>query len=348
MRKRVFLIGPLNKGQIPCTGDTMKNQLFEKRFSEIFDEVMVIDTYNWKSNPLTLIAMLFKLLWYSNVKIVLSVNSDSAERFIRLLNKLNVSKRVFYWVVGGSLHTTLLEGKRNWRTYSNLAGILVQGQSMVETMNKIGLYNVSFVPNSKYIDYIPLKEEKVDDKTHFVFLSRVERTKGCDLIFSSIDILNERGYKGKYDITFYGKTTTELGYFEDFKKNLKRHENVYYKGVLNLRDTKNYDELSRYDVMLFPTFWPGEGFPGVIIDAYIAGLPVISFDWNLNKDVVIENETGWIVPTHDVNSLAEKMIYAIEHPDEIYEMSQKCFEKATFYDSRNVLSEENLAKLGLL
>lgn len=338
----------MNKGKIPCTGDTVKNQLFEKRFKEIFDKVIVVDTYGWKTNPLRLIVMFVILLWYHNVKIVLSINSDSAEKFIHLLNRINVSKRTFYWVIGGSLHTSLANGQRNWETYSKLAAILVQGNNMVVSMNQIGLNNVHFIPNSKYIDYIPIKNDVYDGKIHFVFLSRIERTKGCDIIFSSMDTLNAIGYEEKYDVTFYGKTTTELGYFDEFKAQLARFDNAYYKGVLNLRNTQNYDELSKYNVMLFPTFWPGEGFPGVIIDAYIAGLPVIASDWNLNKDVIVDGDTGWIVPTYNVEAVVERMIYAIEHPDIIKQMSMNCSEIASIYDSRNVLSEERLKAIGLL
>ena len=30
--------------------------------------------------------------------------------------------------------------------------------------------------------------------------------------------------------------------------------------------------------MLFPTYWHGEGFPGIVIDAFVAGLLVVATD----------------------------------------------------------------------
>lgn len=345
----IILIGPIIKGSVPCTGDTVKNQLFLKRFSEVFDRVRAVDTYHWQKRPWCLIELMWKVLFYNTEKIIVSANPGSADKLIKFLKLIGAQHRTFYWVVGGSLHESFENGERNWRDYKNLAGIFVQGFSMKETMERIGLKNVFFVPNSKYIDYLPNKVMKRNDGVcHFVFLSRVEKYKGCDDIFSCIDILIKRGYKGQFDITFYGKTTDQLGYFDSFSSQIEKHKEASYKAVLNLCDTKKYDELASYDVMLFPTFWPGEGFPGVIIDAYIAGLPVIATDWNLNKDVVADGKTGWIIPSHDVEALADKMIFAIEHPEIVKQFSENSSDMAMEYDSRNVLSEENLINYGIL
>lgn len=348
MRNKLIFIGPINKGNTPCTGDTMKNQLFLKRFMEVFEKVYVVDTYKWQKRPWCILQMMATVLLFRKTNIVISINPDSADVIIRMFNYLNISRRVFYWVVGGALHKSLEKGYLNWRNYTKLARIFVQGMCMEKSMKEIGLTNVVFVPNSKYIDYIPMKKVKVDDKIHFVFLSRIEKYKGCDDIFAAIEILCKKGYKGKFDVTFYGKTTDELDYFESFKDSINKYSETEFKGVLNLYETKNYDVLSTYDVMLFPTYWQGEGFPGVIIDAYISGLPVIASDWNLNTDVVKENETGWIIPVHDVDALAETMIYAVDHPDIIRNLSVQSQKLAKKYDSRNVLSEDSLKKMGLL
>lgn len=347
--KKLILIGPINKGSIACTGDTMKNQLFLKRFCEVFDKVLTVDTFHWQKRPCCLIELVFKILLNPRAKIVLSANPGSADKMVKIIDKFGMASKTFYWVVGGSFHKMIDDGRFSAHTYKNLNGIFVQGQIMVDSMNKHGLSNVKYVPNSKYIDHMPTKANIGDGKCHFVFLSRIEREKGCDDIITAADYLNNNGYKGKFDITFFGKATSIVNYQEIFEKQIKEHPDyLQYKGVLNLKDTSNYNELAKYDVMLFPTYWDGEGFPGVIIDAYIAGLPVIASDWNLNRDVVKENETGWIIPTHDIKALAEKMIFAIDNPATVKAYSGNSSRKAMAYDSRNVLSADNLKDLGLI
>ena len=346
--KTLVFIGPIGLGRIPKSGDTMKNQLFLERFNQVYDKVISIDTLNWKKRPWLIIKLVSVLLTHRKAIVIISANPGSADKLIRMIKCLHLSNDCYYWVVGGSFHKMIREGVFSASTYSFLKGIFVQGQSMVESLWESGLNNAVYVPNSKPIGHYGKKSARQDDKTHFVFLSRIEEYKGCTDILSSVDALNESGYQGKYDVSFYGRPSEDPAYAGQFSSLVRSHPEVAYKGILNLRDVKNYDELASYDAMLFPSYWHGEGFPGVVIDAYIASLPIIASDWNFNKDVVEDGKTGWIVPVRDVEALAEKMKYVIDNPQVVEEMSVVCRNRAAEFDSRVVLSEENLKKLGVL
>ena len=60
--------------------------------------------------------------------------------------------------------------------------------------------------------------------------------------------------------------------------------------------------LRRYDALALPSYYPGEGYPGVILEAYAAGLPVISTNWQCIPEIVTE-ESGILVPPRDVDAL---------------------------------------------
>ena len=115
----------------------------------------------------------------------------------------------------------------------------------------------------------------------------------------------------------------------EFPKNLP----VTYKGYLDImnKQQESYEKLSRYSCMLFPTYWQGEGFPGVIIDAYVAGLTVIATDWNMNKEVVEDGKTGIIISIKDSNALASAMLKMMENPELAATMSQNSLNKAKDY-----------------
>ena len=348
MKSTLIFIGPMGLGTIPKAGDSMKNQLFLDRFVQVFDKVITVDTMNWKKRPWIMVRLVLVLLLHRKAKVIISANPGSADTLIGFIKKMRLPNDCFYWVVGGSFHEMINEGRFSASTYSFLKGIFVQGQSMVESLRKSGLNNAVYVPNSKLINHYGEKKPKQDEKTHFVFLSRVEEYKGCSDIIKSVDVLTQNGYQGKFDVVFYGRESEDAAYAKQFQEMVDARDEVEYKGLLNLRDTNNYDELAQYDVMLFPTYWHGEGFPGIVIDAYIASLPIIASDWNLNKDVIEDGVTGWIIPTHNVEALTEKMKYVIDHPEVVQKMSLVCRECAAQYDSREVLSEENLKKLGVL
>lgn len=348
MKSNLIFIGPMGLGTIPKAGDSMKNQLFLDRFLQVFDKVITVDTMSWKKRPWIMVYLVLVLLFHRKSKVIISANPGSADTLISFIEKMRLPNDCFYWVVGGSFHEMIKEGRFKVSTYTYLKGIFVQGQSMADSLSESGLSNSVYVPNSKLITHYGEKPSKHDDMMHFVFLSRIEEYKGCTDIVKSVDALNKIGYKGKFDVVFYGKGSSDATYAKQFNDMVSAHNEVEYKGLLNLRDTSNYDELAKHDVMLFPTYWHGEGFPGIVIDAYIASLPIIASDWNLNKDVIEDEVTGWIIPTHDVEALTERMKYAIDHPEEIKKMAQICRKRAAQYDSRIVLSEENLKKLGVL
>ncbi len=106
--------------------------------------------------------------------------------------------------------------------------------------------------------------------------------------------------------------------------------------------------LAGYDAMLFPTFFYGEGFAGIFIDAFISGLPVIASDWSLNGEIIKNGKTGWIVPNRNVDELANTMERVIRHPEQAWEMGQACQAQCMEYDTDHVVTPSLLKQLGLL
>ena len=120
-----------------------------------------------------------------------------------------------------------------------------------------------------------------------------------------------------------------------------------YKGFLNLKDENNYCILSDYDAMLFPTMHPTEGFPGVIADAAISGLPVIASNWNYAEELIGDGVCGLLFPVGNDDALYEKMLLTIEHRDTLERMRKNCVEKAKQYNMDKVLNEKMLVDLKL-
>lgn len=344
----LIFIGPLRLGTVTAAGDSMKNQIMYDSFVKAFDKVLTVDTIDWRRRPWVLFYMLVVIMFHRCAKVIVSTNTDSAYKIIRLIGKLHFPNDCYYSAIGGVFADRLRDGEFPLSTYRFLKGIFVEGKSMVETLRSLGLTNVEYVPTTKKIEHYGNKQHKTDNITHFVFFSRLEESKGCTDIMKSIDALNDAGYKNKYDVVFYGKESEDAEYAKAFMSMVDAHDEVKYKGLLNLRDSKSYDELAKYDVMLFPTYWYGEGLAGMIIDSYIASLPIIASDWGLNRELIEDGVTGWIIPAHDVAALAEQMKYTIEHTDEVRRLSGNCRVYAAQYDTTVVFSKDNLKKLGLL
>ena len=48
--------------------------------------------------------------------------------------------------------------------------------------------------------------------------------------------------------------------------------------------------------MVLPTSHYTEGFPGTVLDAFIAGIPVIVTEWEYSREFVDDGITGFVVP----------------------------------------------------
>lgn len=338
----LIFIGTIKK-EANC-GESMKNHLFIERFKELFGRVITIDIFQPKKHPLCIIKVIIIALLYRNRTIVLSVSPATGDKFIRLLLKLGCNT-VYYWAVGILLMDYFQQGLFDAKYYNKLKAVYVQSPRMVEALKACGVNNVIYVPNSKRIDYIPSIKGKTDEVIRFVFLSRVHPEKGCSEICEASKQLNADGFESKFSVDFYG--TIAPGYENDFWNMITAVPNVGYKGFLDLKSSSGYDLLSSYDVMLFPTYYDGEAFPGVVIDAFIAGLPVIATDWHFNKDI-IDEKVGVIVPVRDAVSLRIAMERVIDGTIDLIQLRKNSNERALQYDNRNVLSEENLKRIGFL
>lgn len=342
MNNKLIFIGPIRVGELPRGGDTMKNHIFLERFKTVFDEVIIVDTIDWKIRPWIFLKMLSVLLFVRNAKVVISCESGAAS-IIKFLYYFRLQKEVFYWVVGCGFPTRIGEGKLKANHFHFLKKIIVQSPDMVRTLNDAGLNNAVYIPNSKPI-YSVSAPHKEDSVIRFVFLSRIVPSKGIEYILNSTKRLNEDGLQSRFKVIFYGNSSD----YPEFIDLLKGIDNVVYYGLLDLTKKEGYESLAVNDIMLFPTFYEGEGFPGVCIDAFISGLPIVATDWHCNKDIVSDGINGFIIPPKDEDALYVVMKKAIEGRIPLESMKRACYDEAKKYDCNYILSENELKKLGLL
>ncbi len=67
-------------------------------------------------------------------------------------------------------------------------------------------------------------------------------------------------------------------------------------------------KLASYDFVLLPTFYSGEGYPGIIIEAFSVGLPVIATNLDGITEIVNHNKNGLLIPIKDTKSLLDAII----------------------------------------
>jgi glycosyltransferase involved in cell wall biosynthesis len=101
------------------------------------------------------------------------------------------------------------------------------------------------------------------------------------------------------------------------------------------------------DLFVFPSL--AEGFGLVIGEAMAVGVPVLTTTNTGGPELITDGREGWCVPAHDVESLVERIEWAYQNRDALYEMGIKARRRAeqwTWADYRRKLIEELSKHLG--
>ena len=343
MKNKVIFIGSINCGGRADDGETMKNQILIETLSKNNVEISVVDTRNRPIRILYLFKFLLLITFCRKRKIIFSASSFVTYKLLKLATMFRYNpNNIIYWVIGGKFADFVEQGQINKELYIPLKHIFVEGDSMTKKLNALGLNNVETVPNFKRISYLPDLSAKSNSIVKFVFLSRIIPQKGVNLIIEASKMLNKE-CENDFSVDFYGKI--DAAYEEEFLNKIKDEININYKGFLNLTEDSGYDKLSTYDIMLFPTFWEGEGFPGIIIDAYIAGLPIIASDWNLNPQIVKNNITGFVIPTHNVDYLTNTMRQCINGQIDLLQFAKNVQAEVWNYNADSIINKDFLKKV---
>lgn len=328
-------------------GELTKNKEIIRRLKEMDCNVTVLDSYKCSSNYSKLILLVFRFLWNlifnTRASFILSSSFNNVYPFIKIIHYYPVKVHLVYWVIGGNLADRIKEGFYSRKYLNDINLYIVEGEKMKRDMGTIGFKNVIFRPNFKSVGNQLSDVEKSHDCVSFVFLSRIMPEKGCGDIISAIKEIIKQADLKPFRVDFYGQI--EPTFAKEFQEACNTIPNINYCGVLDLRNEENYKLLSKYHYMLFPTYWIGEGFPGVIIDAYKSGLPVIATDWNLNTEFIQHNFTGYIINPHSITDLKDEMLRCIEGYSNYSSLVKNCLEEVKKYDTDVVINWNLLMQL---
>lgn len=172
---------------------------------------------------------------------------------------------------------------------------LVETQALSRTARLRGLQNAHWFPNARDMSGQSFKNWRAPTG-RFVFIGQVRAEKGVPELMRAAVRLRRSGIS----IDVFGA----LG-FGITKEDLQQIDNLHYRGVLPSQQVVR--EVSQYDALLLPTHHRGEGYPGVILEAFAAGTPVVCTNWRSLPEVV-DSDVGILIPPYDPEALASAML----------------------------------------
>lgn len=131
--------------------------------------------------------------------------------------------------------------------------------------------------------------------SRFVFLGHLWRTKGLETMLEAAARL-----PGDSTLDIYGP----LDEYSAEEVNRRGAGRVRYQGFLSHSEVDS--RLWDYDCLVLPTFHPGEGYPGVIAEAFAHGLPVIATRW-LAIPEIVDERCGLLIEPGNASELLAAM-----------------------------------------
>lgn len=243
-----------------------------------------------------------------------------------------LGKNLVYVVVGGWLTTLLKRLPLHRRLLRHVRGILAENDSICEELKAMyGYKNVEKFPNFRNEEPEPFAPEAPGDKLRMVFMARITRKKGLDTIAALLKWSELNGLQEKICIDLYGPICEDEEYLN--KEILQPFPTARYRGLLS-PDQINHT-LRKYDVMLFPTRYYTEGFPGTVLDAYRAGIPVIATRWKHATEFIRDRETGFVVPFDDPLPGMERAISELSSkPSLLGRLKENAYQESFLYTPR--------------
>ena len=303
--KKILYIATTADNRNRLDGETIKCRLLREYLNDLEDvEVFSVDTDNWKKHVIKLVFLILFYFFKCN-EIVVSSADKGANIILNFFRKINTDKKIYYFVIGGSLSKNIIEKKWNIKTYTRIKHIFVEASTLKNDLNKLNIENVDVLNNFRKVK--PFKNNYVkSSKVRFVYFGRVIKEKGIEEAIKLVNRLNKENIKCTLDI--YGQCKEE--YLEKIKNNFNGLTSFH--GEITPNCKTEYEILSQYDIFVFPTEYPGECLPGALIDCYIAGLAVIASNWKYAKEYILDNENGKIFEYRDYEDMyikAKQMIY---------------------------------------
>lgn len=82
-----------------------------------------------------------------------------------------------------------------------------------------------------------------------------------------------------------------------------------------LTGPEKWRQFEEADVFSLPSYYESEALPVVCLEAMMWSLPIVATDWRGIQDVVIDGETGFLVPPKDPQALADRLELLLEDAD---------------------------------
>ena len=331
--KKVCVIGHFGFGHTLLNGQTIKTKIMAAELEKTLPKNVVnIDTHGGVKSLLKAPFHCLKALRQCENVVILPAHKGVRiyAPLLVFLRRFFRARKLHYAVVGGWLPKLLDAHKGLRRSLRRFDCLYAETSTLKRALTERGFHNVEILPNCKELTIVDpaTVTGEASEPYRLCTFSRVMRDPGIEDAVTAVKAVNETAGRTVYSLDIYGQVDRgQIEWFDELQKQFPDY--VTYGGEVPF--DRSVEALQPYFALLFPTRFYTEGIPGTIIDAYAAGVPVVSARWESFADMIDDGKTGIGYTFGNVEELTAVLTACAEHPQTVLDMKPTCLEKAEAY-----------------
>ena len=172
------------------------------------------------------------------------------------------------------------------------------------------------IKNQLKSDFIA--KQSYNRELQILYLSNFIKNKGILVLLDALAILKTQGFSFKAKLVGAPSNIT----IQELEKIIREEKLTSFIDVVGpLMGDAKFEAYKETDIFVFPTY--NDSFPLVTLEAMQFGLPIVSTFEGSIPDIVINNETGFLVEKENPTMLAEKIAILLKDNNMRVAMGEK-------------------------
>ncbi len=161
---------------------------------------------------------------------------------------------------------------------------------------------------------MPEKRNAAKDPLRLLFAGRIGQRKGIGYLLKAMQQLDRKDV----ELILMGEIVGNPEVYRPYEKLFRYQSPRPYNELLSM--------MQSCDMLVLPTLFEGQAL--VILEAMRCGLPILTTPNSGATNLIQDQIEGFIVPIRSVDALVEKIQWAVDHRDLLYEMGQSARKRA--------------------
>ena len=205
------------------------------------------------------------------------------------------------------------------RTYMRSSLVYVQTQRLRRSFENRD--NFKWLPNTRSME--PPARTGRDRVEKLIFVARLHMDKGLAEALEACRHLPENCHLNVFGP---GMSDTDFSLFED-------HPRATYGGVLDPAEIPRV--LGEHDLLVYPSYYRSEGYPGAILEAFHCGLPVVAAKWGGVAELVEHEESGLLVEPRSAAAVEASIKRLLDEPGLYRRLCEGARRRGDYFRSAN-------------